>query len=291
MSSTVLERQPAAVTGPASAPASAAPAQPRRLVRDVLPPAIVLGIVLAIWYGISYLVLAPRRRFLLPPPHRVISEGFLDSRSRQQLLDGLVNSARVAVIGLAIAITFGTLLAVIMSQARWLERSLYPWAVVLQTIPVLALVPLIGFWFSYGFSSRVLVCVLIALFPIVTTTLFGLRSADRAHRDLFRLERSSRFQRLVKLELPGALPSMLTGWRTSAGLSVIGAIVGDFFFRQGPPGMGRLLDNYNSNLQSSQLFAAVVLSSLLGLSVFWTFGLFTKWLVGSWHESAAKERT
>ena len=75
MSSTVLERQPAAVTGPASAPASAAPAQPRRLVRDVLPPAIVLGIVLAIWYGISYLVLAPRRRFLLPPPHRVISEG------------------------------------------------------------------------------------------------------------------------------------------------------------------------------------------------------------------------
>jgi NitT/TauT family transport system permease protein len=128
--------------------------------------------------------------------------------------------------------------------------------------------------------------VLISLFPIITNTLFGLKSADRAHRDLFRLHRANRWKRLVFLELPGALPSMFTGWRISAGLSVIGAIVGDFFFRQGDAGLGRLIDGYTAQLQSDQLFAAVIISSLLGLCVFWLFGLLNRAVVGSWHESA-----
>jgi NitT/TauT family transport system permease protein len=173
-----------------------------------------------------------------------------------------------------------------MIQARWVEWSIYPWAVVLQTIPILAIVPLIGFWFQFGFNSRVLVCVLIALFPIVTNTLFGLKSTDQAHHDLFTLQRATRWQRLVQLQLPGALPAIMSGWRIAAGLSVIGAIVGDFFFRQGEPGIGRLIDDYRARLQSEQLFASVVLSSLLGLVVFWGFGLLGQLLVGSWHESA-----
>ncbi|HYW86212.1 MAG TPA: ABC transporter permease subunit, partial [Chloroflexota bacterium] len=153
------------------------------------------------------------------------------------------------------------------------------------TIPILAIVPLIGFWFQFGFNSRVLVCVLIALFPIVTNTLFGLKSTDQSHHDLFTLQRASRWQRLVKLQLPGALPAILSGWRIAAGLSVIGAIVGDFFFRQGEPGIGRLIDDFRARLQSEQLFASVALSSLLGLIVFWGFGLLGQLLVGSWHES------
>jgi NitT/TauT family transport system permease protein len=271
------------------APAAASPSHRAwaRRARSIAPPAIVAGAVLGVWCAISYLVLAPRRRFLLPPPQDVIRNGFLDADNRGELLGGLAGSARVAVVGLAVAIVIGTAFAVLMSQSRWVERSFYPWAVVLQTIPILALVPLVGFWFEYGFNSRVLVCVLISLFPIITNTLFGLKSADRAHRDLFRLRRASRWQRLVKLELPGALPSMFTGWRISAGLSVIGAIVGDFFFRQGDAGLGRLIDGYTAQLQSDQLFAAVIVSSLLGLSVFWLFGLLSRLVVGSWHESAA----
>lgn len=258
----------------------------RKLLRILLPPFVAFLAALGVWFFITLQVLAPHRRFLLPPPDRVITVGLLDARNRAELLTGLAASARVALMGLAIAITLGTVVAILMSQARFLERSLYPWAVVLQTIPTLALVPLIGFWFGYGLFSRVLVCVMISLFPIITSTLFGLQSADRTHRDLFRLYSASRLQTLWKLLLPGALPSMLTGWRTSAGLSVIGAIVGDFFFRQGEAGIGRLLDGYTSRLQSEQLFAGVLLSSLFGLTVFWLFGLLSKLLVGSWHASS-----
>lgn len=252
----------------------------------VVPPVVVAAVFLGVWLLITYVVLAPRRRFLMPPPQDVVTDGLLDSTARGQILDGLWSTTQVAVVGLIVAIVLGTVFAVLMSQARWVERSFYPWAVVLQTVPILALVPLIGFWFKYGFQSRVLVCVLIALFPIITNTLFGLKSAERGHRDLLRLYGASRWQRLVHLQIPGALPAIFTGWRISAGLSVVGAIVGDFFFRQGDAGLGRLLDRYTQRLQSEELFATIFFSCLLGLVVFWIFGLLSRLVVGSWHESA-----
>jgi NitT/TauT family transport system permease protein len=89
-----------------------------------------------------------------------------------------------------------------------------------------------------------------------------------------------------KLELPAALPSIFTGLRISAGLAVIGAIVGDFFFKQGEPGIGILIDLYRSRLQSEQMFAAIILSSLLGVIVFWLFGFLARRVVGAWHQSA-----
>jgi NitT/TauT family transport system permease protein len=240
---------------------------------------------MGIWLFISYVLLEPRRRFLMPPPQDVIRNGLLNPQNFNDILAGLWSTAQVAIVGLIVAIIVGTAVAILMIQAHWVEWSIYPWAVVLQTIPILAIVPLIGFWFQFGFSSRVLVCVLISLFPIITNTLFGLKSTDQAHHDLFTLQHATRFQRLLKLQLPGALPAILSGWRIAAGLSVVGAIVGDFFFRQGDPGIGRLIDDYRARLQSEQLFAAVALSSMLGLIVFWGFGLLSKLLVGSWHES------
>jgi NitT/TauT family transport system permease protein len=246
---------------------------------------LVLALMIGVWLFISYVLLEPRRRFLMPPPQEVVSVGLLDPRNAAEILSGLWSTTQVALVGLGVAIAIGTVVAVAMIQARWIEWSIYPWAVVLQTIPILAIVPLIGFWFQFGFSSRVLVCVLISLFPIVTNTLFGLKSSDQLHHDLFTLHRASRLQRLLKLQLPGALPAVLAGWRIAAGASVVGAIVGDFFFRQGDPGIGRLIDDYRARLQSDQLFAAVGLSSLLGLVVFWAFGLLGRLLVGSWHES------
>jgi len=256
------------------------------LVSRSVPPLIVFGMVIGLWYAVSYLLLSPDRRFLVPPPDAVLRVGFLEPANRAELLDGLRLSAEVALLGLLLAAAIGVLLAIAMSRARWLERSLHPYLVILQTIPILAMVPLLGFWFGYDFGTRVLVCVLIALFPIVTNTLFGLRSVDEAHHDLFTLHRASGLTRLWKLLLPAALPSIFTGLRISAGLSVIGAIVGDFFFRQGEPGIGVLIDLYRARLQSEQLFAAVILSSLLGLSVFLVFGALARRVVGSWHESA-----
>jgi NitT/TauT family transport system permease protein len=250
-----------------------------------IPPAVLLVAVIGAWFAIAYLALDPARRFLLPPPDQVLQVGFLDPVNLGRILDGLRTTASVALVGLAIAAVGGISTAILMSQAGWLERSIYPWAVVLQTIPILAVVPLIGFWFGFDFWSRVIVCVLIALFPIVTNTLFGLKAVDRGHRDLFALYGADRFQRLVKLQLPGALPAIFAGLRISAGLSVIGAIVGDFFFRQGPAGIGRLIDQYTARLQSEQLFAAIALSSLLGLAVFWSFGLLARVATRAWHDS------
>jgi NitT/TauT family transport system permease protein len=195
-------------------------------------------------------------------------------------------STRVAFIGLCIAAGLGLLLAIAMSQARWVERSLYPYAVLTQTIPILAMVPLFGFWFGFGYVSRVLVVVLFAIFPIIANTLFGLRSVEQDHHDLFTLHNAGRITRLWKLQLPAALPSIFTGLRISAGLAVIGAIVGDFFFKQGAPGIGILIDLYRSRLQSEQMFGAIIVSSLLGVLVFWFFGFLARRVVGGWHRSA-----
>lgn len=259
-----------------------------RSARVVLPPFLVFAAVIGLWYAVTYGLLSPRRRFLLPPPHQVVTEGFLDRRTFDEILTALGGTAKVAVVGLVIASALGLLFAVLMAQARWVEHSFYPWAVVLQTIPILAIVPLIGFWLGYGFWSRTTVCVLIALFPIITNTLFGIQSVDSGHHDLFTLRRVGRWRRLIRLELPSALPAIFTGLRISAGLSVIGAIVGDFFFRRGHTGIGSLIDSYTRHLSSGPLFAAIIISSLFGLVVFWVFGLAARLVVGPWHESGRR---
>jgi NitT/TauT family transport system permease protein len=243
-----------------------------RIASTVLPPLAVLGLFVGLWYLVSYVILSPARRFLVPPPHRVISVGFLTWANLDPLLQGLLVTARVAAVGLLIAIGIGMTVAVSMSQATWIERSLYPYAVILQTIPILALVPLFGFWFGFGFFSRVVVCTMISLFPIIANTLFGLKSVDPALQDLFRMQNAGRLTRMVKLDFPSAIPAIFAGFRISAGLSVIGAIVGDFFFRQGTTGIGILMSLYLSRLQTEQLLAAIILSSGLGIAAFWLFG-------------------
>lgn len=257
----------------------------KRMLATVAPPLILLGIVLAGWYGFTAFFLEENQRFLMPYPHEVVQVGFLRWENLSEILRALWSTTQVAITGLVIAIAIGTVLAVVMSQAKALERSIYPYAVILQTIPIIALVPLIGFWFSFNFRSRVIVCVLISLFPIVTNTLFGLKSAEGNLHDLFTLHGASRMTRLRKLSLPAALPAIFTGFRISAGSSVIGAIVGDFFFRQGDPGIGRLLDIYRNRLESEELFTAIFFSSLLGLVVFWSFGFIANRLLRSWHDS------
>ena len=256
-------------------------------VRSVLPPALVFVAFVGAWYFASYVLLSPDERFLVPPPHQVVDVGFLNHDNLMELLAALWRSTVVAMIGLAISIVIGMAQAIAMSQAVWIERSLFPWAVVLQCIPILAMVPLIGFVFDFGFTARLIVCVLISLFPIIANTLFGLKSVDRGHHDLFSLHGAGRWTRLRKLQLPAALPAIFAGLRISAGLAVVGAIVGDFFFKQGDPGIGILIDNYRARIQSEQLYAAIILASLLGVVVFWIFGFIGQRAVGRWHDTSA----
>lgn len=250
------------------------------------PPILVAIAVIGVWYLISSML--GEKNFLLPPPHEVVIKGFLNTETASDILTALGRSALVALVGLSIAIVIGVVWAIAMSQAKWIERSLFPYAVILQTIPILALVPLIGFWFGFEFFSRVVVCVMIALFPMVSNTLFGLQSVALSQRELFKLQQASRWTILTKLDMPTALPAIFAGMRISAGLAVVGAIVGDFFFRRGTPGIGALLNNYTSRLQGAELLAAIIAASLFGVAIFAIFGLLGKLAVGRWYDFGQK---
>lgn len=255
----------------------------------VLPPILVFLVFIGLWYLVTYFVLADDRRWLLPPPHDVVAEGFFVGETVVEILEGLWQSTKVAFMGLSLAFVVGFSMALAMSQAKWIERSLYPWAVASQTVPILALVPMIGFWFGFGVSARVIVCFIIALFPIVINSLTGLLSADRGLHAMLTLHNASRWTRATRLQIPAALPHIFTGLRTAAGLAVIGAIVGDFFFGRGDPGLGLLLDKYASRLQSEELFTTVFVACLLGISVFWGFGVLGRRTVGDWDPYWADE--
>lgn len=259
----------------------------------VAAPLATFAISIGIWYFVSYVMMDEnRRRIALPPPHVVLQEGFLtweENKGLRPILEAMLVTGRVALTGLAIATVLGLLVAIAMNGAKWVEWSIFPYAVLIQTLPILALVPIIKIWFGSNITSRVIACVLIAIFPIITNTLFGLQSADRTHHDLFSLHRAGRFTRLRKLELPGAMPAIFTGLRIAAGGCVIGAIVGDFFFRQGAIGIGRLIDNYQKDTRTPELFAAAAVSSLFGIGIFVMFGFLSNRVLRSWHESARAE--
>ncbi|MFW0783213.1 ABC transporter permease [Gordonia sp. CPCC 206044] len=243
------------------------------MLRIGLPPLASLAVALGLWYVVSYLILQPQRRFLLPPPHEVLTDSLLDRAHVEPMLEALWVTAKVSLVGFGFAALIGVTIGVVMSRGAFLERAIYPWAVVLQVIPVLAIVPLIGLWFGYGMVARTIVCVIIAIFPIIANTHFGLISVDRGAQELFTLSKASTAQRLMKLEFPSALPSMMTGFRTASGLVVVGAIIGDMFFAKGQPGIGTLLDIYRARLQSDDLIAAIVLASLFGIVVFGIFSV------------------
>lgn len=262
-------------------------------------PLAVFGAVIGVWYLLSWRYLPPLlgrdggaeaaerlRNTLLPYPHDIVRESFLNGTNLAELLGGLWLDIKLSFLGLTIAAIIGITGAVAMSQAKWIERSFYPYAVFVQTVPILALVPLIGLFFGFGFGARLLVVVIISLFPIITNTLFGLRSAERGLHDIFTLHGASRWTRFVKLQLPASIPAMMTGFQISAGLSVIGAIVGDFFFGRGERGLGNLILFYVNRLQPEQLWGALAFSTLLGLFAFVMFGWLRTRLTASWYEGS-----
>jgi len=238
-----------------------------------------------IWYLVSYFGLSPQQRFLLPPPNQVVEQGFLNWQNFHQILEALRSTGTVALIAFAFSSLIGMTFAILMSEANWIERSFFPLAVALQTLPFLAIVPLVGFWFGYDFQSRIIVATIVSLFPIITNTLFGLKSVEPAHADLFRLHHATRWIRLWRLKLPSALPSIFSGLRISAGLCVIAAIVTDFFIQSGTPGIGGLLDLFASELESERLIAALIMTALLGIVIYLVISAVAHRVIGKWHSS------
>jgi NitT/TauT family transport system permease protein len=268
-------------------PPKAVPAK-RNLVLEYGPPLFVFLAFLGLWCIVHKFFMASYRKALLPYPWDVIAHGFTEKgepKNPGQLLQALTSTIRTSIGGLLLAIVIGTVLAVIMSRAVWIEKATYPYAVALQTIPIIALVPLFYVFTGSGYMSRTLVCVLIAVFPIIVNTLFGLKSPDAGMHDLFTLHDTSSPTRLRKLEFPAALPAMFEGYRISAGLSVIGAIVGEIYFKDGPRGLGGVINLYNNRGWYPQMYAAIFITSVYGLVVFALFGLLRNLAIGKWHNT------
>ena len=280
-----------AVTPPSTRHGDDAPVETANRIRasDVAGPTVVFILFIGLWYALSTLILPEQKRFLLPTPHRVVNEGFLtwsagDQRGLYPILRSMWSSIQVAIIGLVITIVIGMALAIAMATRRWVERATWPYLVALQSAPILAMTPLIRALVDGIQTQRILVVVLIAFFPIVNNTLFGLLSVERSQHELFTLHGASSRTRLMKLQFPAALPNIFVGLRISAGLSVIGAVVGDFYFRQGGVvGIGAQIDIYRGRLWGSELIAAIILASAFGLVVFIVFGFISKKAIGKWH--------
>jgi NitT/TauT family transport system permease protein len=287
MTSTLLDTQRTG-TAPTSAPGDrVAPPAPKKSldIIGIVGPIGVFFLFLAAWYG-GRLLLATNKRFVLPPPHEIITEGYGNGRIRTAIVKATLLDIEVAAVGLAIAIVLGMSIAIVMGQARWLERSFYPYFVALQAIPILTLTPLIGSVMGYGKAPRIFVTVIITIFPIIANTLFGLRGVEAGFHDLFTLHGVNRLSRLVKLQLPAASPSIFTGFRISAGLAVIGAIVGDAFFRAGKAGLGLQVDKYASRLNGPGAWGCIIAAAALGLAFFGFFSWLKGRVVDVWNETS-----
>ena len=264
----------------------------------IFGPIFVFAALIGAWYLMHHWgmrALFDKPPFLVPPPHDVLYDSFVRKVpqgdgsyyvARNDLLPALGWTAAVAGGGLCVSIVLGIGLAVLMNRATWLERTAWPYLIAMQAIPILAIAPILGSILGYQANTRILICVMISIFPIVSNTLFGLQSVDSSQHDLFTLKRVSRWTRLWKLEFPAAMPAIFAGFRISAGLSVIGAIVGELFFRQGSTGIGIVMDKFRSRSVWPLTYGALLLCCALGIAVFLFFSWLSKLVIARWHESA-----
>jgi len=246
----------------------------------------VFALFVGAWSLLSTTIYA-HKNYLVPRPWQVVDA---IGHNASLLLAATKTTFLEALLGFALAIAVGVVGAVVMSQSKALERSLYPYAILLQTVPVVAVAPIIVLWFKYGMTSLVIVSFLIAVFPILTNTLLGLLSTDRNHMDLFKLHESGRLTRLWKLQLPAAMPNIVAGLKISAGLSVIGAIVGEFIIGSGGSqgGLGVKVIYTQAQLDTPLLFAEVIFATLLGFCFFIVVNYLGHLFLHNWHESALR---
>jgi len=174
-----------------------------------------------------------------------------------------------------------------MSQSKILERSFYPYAILLQTVPVVAVAPLIVLWFGFEMRSVIIVSFIISLFPIINNTLLGLKSTSINLVELFQLHNKSRLVAFYKLRLPAAIPNIIAGLRISAGLSVIGAIVGEFIIGSGNEdgGLGVQIIYAQAEMETALVMALIVSSTIMGFTFFMTVTTLGHFLLRKWHES------
>jgi NitT/TauT family transport system permease protein len=248
-----------------------------------LAPLLVGVLVLIAWDAVVRINQIPV--YVLPGPLAVLQTLWTDGPS---LLGSLWVTLKITFVALALATLSGGALAVLLAQSRLVELSLYPYAVILQVTPMVAIAPLLIIWLNDIFVAVLICALIVAFFPVLSNTTLGLNSADSNLRDLFRLYGASRWQTLRHLRLPTALPYFLAGLRISGGLSLIGAVVAEFAAGTGGTETGlafRILES-GYRLQIPRMFAALLLLSASGVAIFMALGWLSNRLLRHWHESA-----
>ena len=257
--------------------------QPSRALR-IAAPALLAVLLLAAWQGLVVLYEVPK--YIVPSPWVVLQTLILD---RTLLADALAVTLGIALTALAIATVAGTLVALLFVQSRWIELSLFPYAVLLQVTPIVAIAPLIIIWVEDTRVALILCAVVVAIFPIIANTTLGLRSVDHGLLNLFRMCRASRWQVLLRLRIPGALPYFFGGLRIASGLALIGAVVAEFVAGTGGHGAGLAYQILLAGMQLNipRLFAALFLIAVAGIAMFWATAWLAHAMLSRWHESEA----
>jgi NitT/TauT family transport system permease protein len=242
--------------------------------------------MLALWEGLVRAMAIPP--YILPGPILVAETLVSDWGT---LWPALLVTLRITLEALLAAVVVGVMLALLFSLSRWIELSLFPYAIILQVTPIVAIAPLIIAWVDDVDVSLLICAWLVAFFPILSNTVLGLRSVDRNLLDLFELYGAGRWRTLVDLRLPAALPYFLGGLRISGGLALIGAVVAEFVAGSGGRASGlayRILES-GYQLKIPRMFAALVLISVAGIAIYLLLSLVSHLLLRRWHESALSE--
>ncbi|WP_075222532.1 ABC transporter permease [Acuticoccus yangtzensis] len=257
-----------------------------RALRIVLPLIVLAGVI----YGWHYVVKANAiPPYILPSPELVLTT-LIDERAL--LLPSLATTLTVTVMALVLAVIGGVLLAIVLTQSRIIEYSIFPIAVVVQVTPIVAVFPLINIYIDDHLTKILLCAWIIAFFPILSNTTLGLMSADRNLKDLYRLYHASRWQTLRHLLLPAALPYFMGGLRISGGLALVGAVVAEFVAGTSGFGSGlatRIIEA-GYQLKIPRLFAALALISASGVAIYVVLSIVSNLVLGRWHESAMEGR-
>lgn len=221
--------------------------------------------------------------YLVPKPSEVALSLFHD---RHELVLAFCQTALSAVVGLSLSVICGGAIAMILSLSQWLRRAIFPYAVFFQTVPIIAIAPLLVIWFGYGQPTVIASAFIVSVFPMIASTLLGVESTDRALVELFELYGASSFDRLWRLRIPFSLPYVFSGLRVASGLAVIGAIVGEFIAGSG---LGGVVDVARTQQRIDKVFAAILVSALLGLAMMAIVNLLNWYFLRHWHASVQRQ--
>lgn len=244
---------------------SATPAQPlrRRISWRRFAPAVFVLALLLLWHLVTHLALYPA--FLIPPP-KAVWDKFWQVLGNGLLLDHASVTLYQMLMGLGIGVSIGVLVGYAIAKSRLLEEILSPVVVAFQSTPIVAYAPLLIIWFGGGVTSKIVTCALIVFFPMLMNVVVGVRGVPQDQRDLLRLWNASAWQTFYQLELPAALPILLTGLKTSATLALIGAVVGEFVSAN--KGLGFLVNLARTQFDTPLVFVVVLSMTALSLSLY-----------------------